>query len=273
MSFIMKWGFFVSINEKKLNGIEDNTRRTFMKNSGLTLGGLIVGGAVGSLLGKKPMTRTEQASAPMMHEMASNPNQALMYFNREQLQTIEAATEQIFPKTDIGPGAKDLLVAYYVDHQLAGEFGLNTKEYMSGPFYPNEAVPEQGYQTFLNRQQIFDLGVVALNNEAARRFKTKEQPNIKFSQLKEEQQIEILKDFEADKVNMKGAVSSSFFFALLRKVTLEGVYADPLYGGNKDMGGWKMKNFPGHQGSYINTLGKDKFVKIAPKSLNSQHQH
>jgi gluconate 2-dehydrogenase gamma chain len=223
-------------------------------------------------LGRKPTAKTEQEAAPV-HEMAANPNQALMYFNRVQLQTIEAATEQIFPKTDIGPGAKELLVAYYVDHQLAGEFGLNTKEYMSGPFYPNEAVPEQGYQTFLNRQQIFDLGIVALNNEAARRFKTKEQPKIKFYELNEEQQVEILKDFEADKVKMNGAVSSSFFFALLRKVTIEGAYADPLYGGNKDMAGWKMKNFPGHQGSYINTLGKDEFVKIAPQSLNSQHQH
>ena len=46
-----------------------------------------------------------------------------------------------------------------------------------------------------------------------------------------------------------------------------------MYGGNKDMAGWKMKNFPGHQMNYMNVLEKDEFVKIDPMSLNSQHQH
>ncbi|NHM32145.1 gluconate 2-dehydrogenase subunit 3 family protein [Bacillus sp. C11] len=260
----MKWGFFVSINEKKLNGIEDNTRRTFMKNSGLTLGGLIVGGAVGSLLGKKPMTKTEQASAPMMHEMAQNPNKALMFFTPDEFKVVEAAAEQIFPKTDVGPGAKELLVGYYIDHQMAGTFGNNSREYMTGPFYPGEATPELGYQTHLTRKEVMTLGIKALNDEAAKRFKSK------FNELKEEQQIEILKDFEANKVNIKGAATSGFFFSLLRKVTIEGAYADPMYGGNKDMAGWKMKEFPGHQGSYVNVLDKD-FQKIEPKALNSQH--
>lgn len=245
-----------------------SSRRTFIKNSGLTVGGVVLGGAIGSLLGKDSTTKTIDTG---VHSQATttNFNQALMYFDKNQFDTIEAAAEQIFPKTEVGPGAKELLVAYYIDHQLAGSFGLNSKEYMSGPFLPGKAVPEQGYQTHLNRQQIFNIGIIALNDEAAKKSEEK----TKFQTLTEEQQIEILKDFEADKVKMNGAVSSSYFFRLLRKVTIEGVYADPMYGGNKDMAGWKMKNFPGHQGSFINILEKDEFVKVAPKSLNSQHQH
>jgi gluconate 2-dehydrogenase gamma chain len=259
----------MSEQEKKEQFLDKrSSRRTFIKNSGLTVGGVVLGGALGSLLGKDSTTKTVDTG---VHSQATstNFNQALMYFDKTQFDTIEAASEIIYPKTDVGPGAKELLVAYYIDHQLAGSFGLNSKEYMTGPFFPSEAVPEQGHQTHLNRQQIFNIGIVALNQEATNKSKEK----TTFSALTEEQQIEILKDFEADKVKLNGAASSSYFFRLLRKATIEGVYADPLYGGNKDMAGWKMKNFPGHQVGYTNTLEKDEFVKIAPMSLNSQHNH
>ena len=51
---------------------------------------------------------------------------------------------------------------------------------------------------------------------------------------------------EKDEVKIPG-LKSSFFFEILRKSTIEGAYADPLYGGNKDMQGWKMKEYPGVQ--------------------------
>lgn len=241
-----------------------STRRSFLRNSGLTVGGVVLGGALGSLIGKNPDTVTV---SNMNHAAeAVNHNQALMYFTPDQFKVVEAAAEVIFPKTEAGPGAKELLVAYYIDHQMAGSFGLNTKEYMTGPFHPNEAVPEQGYQTHLKRQDVFDLGIVALNEESKKRYEAR------FFELKEEEQIAILTDFEESKVKINGSVTSGFFFTLLRKVTIEGAYADPMYGGNKDMAGWKMKNFPGHQGSYTH-LGKDEFVVVEPKALNSQHNH
>lgn len=237
-----------------------------MKNSGLTVGGLIVGGALGGLIGKKPGSSKPASTEPGGHQMSnsSNPSRALMYFtNQEDFSTIEAAAEQIFPKTDVGPGAKDLDVAYYIDHQLAGNWGLNTKEYMSGPFSLADSVPELGYQTHLKRHEIFDLGIQALNSTAQKKHKKK------FHELEGDQQVAILKDFEADKVKLNGATSASNFFGLLRKATIEGVYADPMYGGNKDMAGWKMKNFPGHQMSYKDIIEKDSFVKMDPKSLSS----
>lgn len=257
----------LSLSENKIVPKENkSTRRSFLRNSGLTVGGVVLGGALGSLIGQK------QTMEPVSHQGMNhstemvNHNQALMYFTPDQFKVVDAAAEVIFPKTEAGPGAKELLVAYYIDHQMAGSFGLNTKEYMTAPFYPNEAVPEQGYQTHLKRQEVFDLGIVALNAEANKKYKAK------FNEITEEEQIVILTDFEEDKVKMSGSVSSKFFFTLLRKVTLEGAYTDPMYGGNKDMAGWKMKNFPGHQGSYAH-LGKDEFVVVEPKALNSQHNH
>lgn len=58
---------------------------------------------------------------------------------------------------------------------------------------------------------------------------------------------------------------------LLRQSTLEGCYCVPLYGGNKNMEGWKMKEFPGAQMSYLNEVEND-FTVIPPVSL-SGHKH
>ncbi|KGR74672.1 gluconate 2-dehydrogenase subunit 3 family protein [Ureibacillus sinduriensis] len=257
------------MSEKEQNLTEKkSTRRNFLKNSGLTLGGLVLGGAVTSLVVKNDETITTSAPADSEHgHEATNYNKALMFFTPEQYSTIAAATEQIFPKTEVGPGAEELLVPYFIDHQLAGSYGLMSKEYTKGPFYPKEATPLFGHQTHLTRQDIFVLGINLLNSEATKRFEKK------FYELEAEQQIEILTAVEADEVELNAATTPSYFFKLLRSATLEGVYADPLYGGNKDMGGWKMKKFPGHQMSYANMVEKEEFVDIKPQSLNAQHNH
>ena len=38
---------------------------------------------------------------------------------------------------------------------------------------------------------------------------------------------------------------SNVFFESLLELTIEGFFADPIYGGNKDMVGWKLVGFPG----------------------------
>ena len=37
------------------------------------------------------------------------------------------------------------------------------------------------------------------------------------------------------------------FFNTLRTHTMEGMFADPIYGGNKDFAGWRLVGFPGAQ--------------------------
>ena len=48
-----------------------SSRRKFLKNSGLTVGGLIAGGALGSLLGDNESPKTEVQSQP--HKTFENP--------------------------------------------------------------------------------------------------------------------------------------------------------------------------------------------------------
>ncbi|MED5017121.1 gluconate 2-dehydrogenase subunit 3 family protein [Paenibacillus chibensis] len=248
----------------------DQSRRNFLKNSGYAVGGLIVGGVVGSLLRSpnKSTTNNTNNNGTTENKTPANEtvnfNQALMYFTQEQFLITEAATERLFPADDNGPGAKELGVAYFIDHQLAGEWGVNGREYMQGPFYKGETT--QGYQGRLKRREIFDIGLQEMQNYSNKKFQKK------FKDLTPEQQDEVLKDFETDEVKLT-TISASGFFKTLFGSTMEGAYADPLYGGNGNMGGWKLKNFPGNQMSYTKIIEQDKFEKMAPVSLREHLPH
>lgn len=241
-------------DEKKI--ASNPSRRSFLKNASVAVGGAIVGGGIigGLLGGGKPKPVTDNHTMTMTEE---NP-QALMFLTPEQYKVCAAASDRIFPADGHGPGGKELGCAIFIDHQLAGAFGSMSKEYTMGPF--QKGTKTQGYQSRLVRSQIFVLGFNALQAEAQKRY------NNGFESCKPEEQDAILKDFEADKVSIPGTSSKSFFSMLVAS-TIEGVYADPMYGGNKNMAGWKMKNFPGAQDSYYDVIEKDGLIKREPKSL------
>lgn len=258
------------------------SRRKFIKNSGLVAGGVVGGSILGGLLtnqfatGPKTQTKNVEDHEALQH--------ARVFFNRKSdFDTLAAATECILPEDDLGPGAILLGVPYFIDKQLAGSWGTNAKEYMRDPFYQNEQVieyehkdspqdksgpntstkaptPTPRYQTRLNRGEMFLQGVRRINEVSKEKF---DDP---FTKLAEEDQIEILEAFENGEVPMTG-VSSITFFNFLLQMTLEGAYADPVYGGNKDMMGWKMKEYPGPRMAYLDEIDKDEFILKEPKSL------
>jgi len=250
----------------KVDRPQDESKRRFLKYTGTAVGGLVVGGVVGGLIGANAKnTKEEAAPAPSGSAPAvSNErdyNQALMFFNQEQYQTAEAAAERIFPADDLGPGAKELGAAFFIDHQMAGMYGTNARDYMTPPFQKAEAY--QGYQLAFKRQELMALGLDALNEYSQNNYQNK------FTKLTEDQQNEVLAAFEANEVDLKG-VPAATFFTMLRNLTIEGVYSDPLYGGNKNMAGWKMKSYPGNQMSYYDAIEKEGLVKYEPQSL---HDH
>ncbi|MFX3634230.1 MAG: gluconate 2-dehydrogenase subunit 3 family protein [Candidatus Pristimantibacillus sp.] len=240
---------------------QDTSRRNFMKYTGTAIGSVVVGGLVGSLIGCAPKEEEAQQPAAPAEKLTKNFSQALMYFTQDQFAITEAAVERIFPADDLGAGAKDLGVAYYIDHQLAGAWGINARDYMMGPFY--EADAEQGYQLGFKRHELFSMGIDGLREYSTKKFQDS------FTKITPEEQDVVLTAFEKDEATLKG-VPASTFFALLRQLTIEGVYADPLYSGNKNMDGWRMRNYPGDQMSYFEQIEQDGLVKLEPLSL---HDH
>ena len=270
-------------NEKK-----DMTRRTFLKNSGLVAGGVVGGSLFGGLLTnqfqKKPGTQNTNT------HISGGLQEARVFINRaEDFDILSAATERIFPKDDLGPGAIELGVPFFIDKQLASEWGTNSKEYMKGPFATNipsignhnntkdqnkggpnaetqVPIPTPRYQSILTRSEIFTLGLRKIDQVSQKDF------GARFVDLDPDKQDEVLRMFDEDKVEMKG-IGSANFFHLLQQTTIEGVYADPVYGGNKDMMGWRMKEYPGPRMSYLDTIENEEFIKMEPESLRDYQGH
>ncbi|ACT01588.1 gluconate 2-dehydrogenase subunit 3 family protein [Paenibacillus sp. JDR-2] len=249
----------------KPNQPQDESRRRFLKYSGTALGGVVLGGVIGGLVGSN-LKQTEKEATPEPGKSGTAPenkdyNQALMFFNQDQFLTAEAAAERLFPQDDLGPGAKELGVAFYIDHQMASAYGTNARDYMQPPYYKAEAT--QGYQLVFKRRELIALGLDAMNQYS----NTKHQKP--FVEITPEEQDAVLTAFETDKTEIKD-IPASNFFAMFLNLTLEGAYSDPLYGGNRNMAGWKMRNFPGNQMSYTDYIEKEEFVKLEPLSL---HDH
>lgn len=242
------------------------SRRDFLKTTGIATGALVGGGLIGGLVGynvNKGGVQTKNGTDSAGNHDVTSVKGLMFFTNQQEFHVLSQAVERIFPEDDLGPGAIGLGVPYFIDNQLAGNYGSNAKEYMQGPFFAGEAT--QGYQSRLTRAEIFRQGIAKLEEEAQKRYEKA------FVDIESGQMDEILTAFQKNEVEMKG-VSSEFFFRLLRQATLEGAYADPIYNGNNNMDGWRMKGFPGHQYAYINVIEDEKFQKIEPKSISSM-QH
>lgn len=271
----------MSDNDSKNKEQYDPSRRRFIKNTGILAGGVVGGSVIGSFLTNQFQTRT---NTPVQDLDTATLQEARMFFDRKEDFTIlSAATERLFPKDDSGPGAIELAVPYFIDKQLNSSWGTNAKVYMKGPFLqtsfvrdyekkdrdqseqgPNTDVlpdvPTPRYQTRLNRGEIFLLGIRTIDQVSQEKYGTS------FDQLEGEQQDEILTAFENGEIAMPG-IDSRTFFNLLLQLTIEGAYADPVYGGNKNMLGWKMKEYPGPRAAYINDIESEEFIEMEQKSL------
>lgn len=257
----------------------DPSRRKFVKNTGILAGGVIGGGVLGGLF-----THQFQKPEPNVKNTDTALQEARVFFDRkEDFETLSAAVERIFPKDDLGPGAIELAVPYFIDKQLNGFWGHNAYAYMKGPFIQSDfvrdyekkdsdqskqgpntnvfpSIPAPRYQTRMNRGEVFLAGLRRIEEVSQEKFKEK------FTKLEPEQQDEILTMFEKGEVEIPG-VHTKPFFHLLVQTTLEGAYADPVYGGNKNMAGWKMKQYPGPRMAYYNDIESEEFIEMEQKSL------
>lgn len=240
------------------------SRRDFLKTTGVAAGALVGGGLIGGLIThnvtKEKIAGTGQRGGGGGEHVGEVFRGRMFFTNVNEFNILSEAVERIFPEDDLGPGAIGLGVPYFIDNQLAGNYGSNAKEYMQGPFFAGEAT--QGYQSRLTRAEIFRQGLAVMDEEARKRF------DAGFAALEGNQMDEIITALQKNEIDMKG-VSSEFFFKLLRQATLEGAYADPIYNSNINMAGWRMKGFPGHQMAYINEIEAEEYMIIEPKSISS----
>ncbi len=106
------------------------------------------------------------------------------------------------------------------------------------------ALPQQGPQSPLNPAAIYRQALASLDTHCKGKYGGKT-----FAQLPDETKDEVLSELEKGSIELQGQDSKSFFKHLI-KDTREGFFADPIYGGNRDMAGWRMIGFPGARYDY-----------------------
>ena len=164
------------------------------------------------------------------------------FFTADEAATVEAAVDRLIPKDERSAGGKDAGCAVYIDRQLAGPYGVGAGLYLRPPFMPGAAT--QGYQSPDMPAARYRAGLKALADYVKATFAGKA-----FRDLAAADQDQVLSGLETGKIALKD-VNGAAFFALLLQNTQEGYFADPIYGGNVDMAGWKLIGFPGARYDY-----------------------
>jgi gluconate 2-dehydrogenase gamma chain len=199
---------------------------------------------VGAAAGVLPIATgaAEEAMQGMHHpepkpaDPAAELAPVYQFLNGDEAAFIEAAVNTFIPADDIGPGALELGVAVFIDRQLNSGYGRGDRLYLQGPFI--EGTPEQGYQLRMTPSELMRAGILDVNAYTREKYKTT------FDGLGEEDRVAVLTQLEHRQIEL-ATVPTMYFFNLLLDLTMQGYFADPLYGGNKDKAAWKMIGFPG----------------------------
>jgi gluconate 2-dehydrogenase gamma chain len=185
------------------------------------------------------------------------------FFTAEEAVAIEAIVDRLIPPDPQTPGGKAAGCAVFIDRQLAGPYGSARALYMRPPFI--EGTPQQGNQSPLTPAARYRQGLAALG-----RFCRKAYAGKSFAQLSDEQKDKVLAGMEKGPIAFDGASATALFEQILTN-TREGFFADPVYGGNRDMAGWKMIGFPGARYDYRDWVDRhNERIPLPPIGIGGQ---
>ncbi len=206
-------------------------RRQFLVLTGASIGGQLV-----YSLDRKFFLNADQ-------EKPKTIRVPLRFLTETEALTLGAAVGRIFPSDDFGPGAPEAGVVIYIDRQLAGPWGRDRYRYTHEPF-EEDAPADFGWQGKATPREMYRDGLKKLAG---------------LENLSPKEQDAKLKEIE-----------NTNFFAFMRKNTIEGMFCDPIHGGNIDLIGWQLIGFPGPQMSYANDIDTHDGVAFRPKPVTLQ---
>jgi gluconate 2-dehydrogenase gamma chain len=191
--------------------------------------------------------QTIRGDTPWQEGAADSPPEATgsgyVFFKDAEVAFIQAVVARLIPNDPVGPGAVEAGVPYFLDRQLAGPFGRGDHFYLDGPW--KKGAPEQGYQLRFAPAQLYRAGIAAIDKYVATQLGMRS-----FALLATSEQDQLLRHLEAGSIELEDGVDAKAFFAMILQNTKEGYFSDPIYGGNRDMGAWKMIGFPGAHYDY-----------------------
>ena len=185
------------------------TRRAFLVSAAAGAGALANAGAAAEAGPAKGHT---PQPAPMADH--TGPKHGA-FFNAAAAATVEAFAERLLPGAPGRPGARDAGVLNYIDLALAGPYA--------------------------ELQYFYRRGLAALDTYCRSTY------GELFAKLGTARQDAVVAAVESSKASGFTWPSAPAFFNTLRTHTMEGMFADPIYGGNKNFAGWRLVGFPGAQ--------------------------
>jgi gluconate 2-dehydrogenase gamma chain len=129
-------------------------------------------------------------------------------FAPEQRRILEAFIDRIIPRDENGPGALDAGAADYIDRAFVEFLGSEKESFTGG---------------------IAAVDAFARSSQGA-----------PLADLSPEKRDAVLTAIDAS-----GAPNLKAFFNRARRLTLEGMFCDPHWGGNKNFVGWDLIRYPG----------------------------
>lgn len=158
---------------------------------------------------------------------------------------LTAVFDRLIPADEHGPSASEAGCIEFIDNELAGDYGSGAALYLQGPLRPENEAALMGSPQFLAPpRERYLAGLQALEAWAQRTYHTA------FHALTAAQIDACLTGLESGQLTLSPEVDSRAFFELMLQNAREGYLADPMYGGNKNMAGWKMIGFPGARYDY-----------------------
>src|SRR3979411_2566008 len=201
-------------------------RRDFLK-------GAVVGGAAAAATA----TAIPAQSAPAQPADAQPAAEGYAFLNLDEAAFVEALGDHMVPADELTPKGTDIGINTYIDRALAGAWGKGERLYMQGPWKPG--VPSQGYQLPLTPSQLYRAGIEATNTYCGKTF------NKPFAALNEAQREEVLQGLATANIAFESGLPVRAFWTMVYQTVVEGMYSDPIHGGNRNKAGWKLIGFPG----------------------------
>jgi gluconate 2-dehydrogenase gamma chain len=203
----------------------DLGRRDFLK-------GAVVGSAAAATATLPQSAQAQQPTAPV-----APASEGYSFLNLDEAAFVEALVDHMVPADDLTPKGTDIGINIFIDRALAGSWGKGERLYMQGPWKPG--VPSQGYQLPLTPAQLYRAGIEATNAHCRKAY------GKPFDRLDEKQREEVLVALSGGKVTFDNGLPARVFWSTLYQTVMEGMFSDPIYGGNRNKAGWRLIGFPG----------------------------
>ena len=165
-----------------------------------------------------------------MSAVSHHCDEGPMFFNADETRTLDAVTARVMPSEPDGRGAREARVVTYIDRAVAGYFR--------------------------DLQGVYRVGLQRLDDCCRAGY------GKAFADLTSTEQDEALLAVEGAEDSAVSLAAKAMlaadrresvlprFFAIVVEHTIQGMFCDPLYGGNRDFTGWKLIGFPGAQWGY-----------------------